>query len=885
MTTSKKYLLLPNQEYYIRLLLGFIFIWFFDFSVYGQAQIKKTLEATDYNLWGTLYLEQVSKNGNWTSYKMNYNSVSDTLYIKKRDGKRLYRFATIANGSFCGEKYYAFLEENKTLIVLNLNTGIQKEIRNIQAFEFSVDEKCLITHEINDDKRSLVIRKADGLILKVIDNVISYSLNKFNDDLLSCISEPNSKKVILQSLKNLESQELVAEERAGVFTKFTWQQGGRNVAFIHQLENIQEKVTKNQVYFYQPASKNRYVFDSDKLKEHQKAKRISDPVMSRLTISDNGEKVFFGIEAIQKEELFNKDSLQIWSGNDITVYSEQKQANLWKTLPSIVAWSPKTDSLLQLSTSERPVIFFNGNYEYCITYALDKIGPQYKLLPDVDYYITNLNTGATTLWISQQSTAMNNMSISPNGSYIAYYRDDGYWVYDFLTNKHTNVTKQLDVKWQEDDVLGVSSNYGIAGWTNNDETLLIYDKNDLWAINVNGKTAKRITDGYKNHCVYRLVALSFDTVSRTFQREKGKSINFNNSVLFKYNTDTENGYRILKPDEKWYTIEIGEMAVSNIQKASHNNTYIYLTQRYNKPPTIQITDKNSSNPNSLVQSNLCHYNYLWGYTEVVEYKNSEGENLKGILYYPAGYENGKKYPMIVNIYDKQLHYLHSYINPSEENIIGFNVTNFTTKGYFVLRPDIVYEKDNPGGSATDCTVAATKAVIQKGIVKEDKIGLIGHSFGGYETNIIITQTNLFAAAVSGAGISDIISFYLSIGEITGVPEIFRFENQQWRMKQPLFDNVESYLQNSPVIKAKQVKTPLLLWTGERDNQVNYNQSVSYYLALRRLGKKQILLVYPNEGHVVLQPGFQKDLTLRIQDWFDYYLKDKQSSQWIINGIK
>lgn len=885
METLRKHLLQPNQPNYIRLLSGFIFIWFLHFPVCGQTQIKKTLEAADYKLWGTLYLDQVSKNGNWVSYKMNYNSVSDTLYVKKRDGKKLYRFATIATGSFCGEKYYAFLEDGTTLTVLELNTGVQKELRNVDSFEFSTDERYLITHEITENNKSLVIRKADGSVVKVIDNVISYSLNKFNDDLLSFISEPGSKKVVLHSLKNLKTQELVAEEREGSFTKFTWQTEGEHVAFIHQLENTQKNSTMNQVYFYQPVSKKRYVFDSKKLEKHQEAKRISDPIMSRLTISDNGEKVFFGIEPIEKEELFHKDSLQIWNGNDITVYSEQKYGNLWKTPPHMVAWHPQTDEFLQISTSRHPVIFFNGNYEYCITYALDEIGPQYKLLPDTNYYITNLKTGETTLWLSGQSTAMNDISISPNGSYIAYYRDNDYWVYDFLTNQHANITKQMNVKWQEDDVLGVSSNYGIAGWTFNDNTLLIYDKNDLWAIDINEKVSRRITDGYKNHCIYRLVSFSSDAVSRTFQREKSKSINLENPLLFKYSTDTESGYRILNPDGKWHTIEIGEMAVSNIKKASSNDTYVYFTQRYDQPPRIRISDKNSSNPKNLAQSNLCHYDYLWGYTEVIEYQNSVGKNLKGILHYPAGYEKGKKYPMVVSIYDKQLQHLHSYINPSEENMIGFNVTNFTTKGYFVLRPDIVYEKNNPGISATDCTVAATKAVIKKGLVKEDKIGLIGHSFGGYETNIIITQTDIFAAAVSGAGISDLTGFYLSIGEATGVPEIFRFENQQWRMKQPLFDDVESYLRNSPVIQAKKVETSLLLWTGERDNQVNYNQSIAFYLALRRLGKKQILLVYPNEGHIISQSDFQKDLTLRVQDWFDYYLKDKLPSQWIVNGLK
>lgn len=159
--------------------------------------------------------------------------------------------------------------------------------------------------------------------------------------------------------------------------------------------------------------------------------------------------------------------------------------------------------------------------------------------------------------------------------------------------------------------------------------------------------------------------------------------------------------------------------------------------------------------------------------------------------------------------------------------------------------------------------------------------MFGHSFGGYETNFIISQTNIFAAAVSGAGISDIISMYFNIGKSFDFQsDMFRFENQQWRMGKSLYDDKEAYLRNSPIMHAENVKTPLLLWTGKNDRIVPWNQSISYYLALRKLGVKNEMLVYPDEEHSLANPSNQTDLSKRMMAWFDHLLKGYPEPEWI-----
>ena len=240
--------------------------------------------------------------------------------------------------------------------------------------------------------------------------------------------------------------------------------------------------------------------------------------------------------------------------------------------------------------------------------------------------------------------------------------------------------------------------------------------------------------------------------------------------------------------------------------------------------------------------------------------------------------------MVVHIYDVMSDELHQYVNPSFLNPEGFNVTNYALNGYFVLMPDIIYKMGNPGSSAVDCVTAGVNAVIAKDIVDKDKVGLYGHSFGGYETNFIISQTNIFAAAVSGAGVSDIISYYFNIsrnGDFRS--DMWRFENQQFRIGKSLYEDKEAYISNSPIMYAENVKTPLLLWAGKNDRIIPWNQSVTYYLALQRLGVKNMLFAYPDEDHSLENAENQTDLSKRMMAWFDYFLKEKPTQSWISEG--
>jgi dipeptidyl aminopeptidase/acylaminoacyl peptidase len=301
-------------------------------------------------------------------------------------------------------------------------------------------------------------------------------------------------------------------------------------------------------------------------------------------------------------------------------------------------------------------------------------------------------------------------------------------------------------------------------------------------------------------------------------------------------------------------------------------------EHYHLSPQLGVKFKDRKEK-ILYRSNTQQKHFQWGFSKLITYENSKGQVLNGALFYPAGYDADKNYPMVVYIYERVSDVYKQYINPSLLNQDGFNISNLTTQGYFVFLPDIAYKEGEPGNSALDCVTAAVNEVLAHESVDPNRLGLFGHSFGGYEVNFIVTQSNMFAAVISSSGMSDNITNYLSVCWNIKKPNGWRYEFNQSRMGISLFDGLQKYLDDSPIMFANQVQTPVLLWSGDSDRQVNYTQSLEFHLALRRLQKPNILLLYEGENHTIMRKENQLDLTHRTQEWFDYYLKGARKPDW------
>jgi dipeptidyl aminopeptidase/acylaminoacyl peptidase len=341
------------------------------------------------------------------------------------------------------------------------------------------------------------------------------------------------------------------------------------------------------------------------------------------------------------------------------------------------------------------------------------------------------------------------------------------------------------------------------------------------------------------------------------------------------------GYSILEKG-KIISLVGGLRQISRLEMIS-NTEYAYVSESFSTPPSIKYREKGIKET-TVFQSNPHYKKYSWGTSEMIHYEVN-GRQLNGALYYPAGFDPSVKYPMIVYIYDTVSRGVFLYKNPSQYDFLGFNLTHYTLNGYVVLLADIAYGAGSPGIDATNCVSAAVDKVFKMGFVDARKIGLIGHSFGAYETNFIITNTNIFAAAVSGSGVSDNIAHYFTYNKDQSRAEGWRYERQQYRMGKSIYEAQSDYIRNSPVLQASSITTPSLTWAGGQDRNVKPEQSLIFYLALRRLAKKHIRLVYPDEGHSISKQKNKLDLNNRINDWFDYFLKGKNNIEWISKGMK
>jgi dipeptidyl aminopeptidase/acylaminoacyl peptidase len=320
--------------------------------------------------------------------------------------------------------------------------------------------------------------------------------------------------------------------------------------------------------------------------------------------------------------------------------------------------------------------------------------------------------------------------------------------------------------------------------------------------------------------------------------------------------------------------------ITRLAKAQDADVYAYVAQSFDDSPDYFV-GRSFADARQVSRTNPFHDEYAWGHSELMTFRNAHGVPLQGILTYPADYQPGRQYPMVVYIYEKLSQTLHGYVAPSERQ--PYNIAAFSAHGYFVLRPDIVFRPRDPGYSAVESVVPAVRAVVEKGLVDPKRVGLMGHSWGGYETAFLATHTSTFAAAIAGAPLTNLVSMYGYTSGNTGMPESGHFEVGQERMQVPLWEDPQAYVRNSTVFALDSLRTPLLVEFGDKDGNVNFWQGVELYNAARRLGKNFVMLVYNDENHGLAKKKNQVDYHRRQIEWFDHYLNGAPAPKWITEG--
>ncbi len=578
------------------------------------------------------------------------------------------------------------------------------------------------------------------------------------------------------------------------------------------------------------------------------------------------------------DEADDQPTVDIWHWKDIEVMAYQsKNANQDGRRNLLAALQVDSGILTQLGhqVTEQITPLKHSNLAYAAEwkdYALERsIGR-----PFADISLVDLTSGQRTK-IREKLSEDRYLEASPGGRYLAYLDHDQYNVFDVTTKATVNITKNIKtsfVNLESDSTAPEKPPFGVAGWTKNDADIILYDKFDLWKVSPDGKNAVRLTNGTADQIRHRYVRLDPEEESIDLSKPVYLSLF---GVWSK-----KSGYAVLRPGASAPEKLIwADKNIERLAKASDAPVFEYVSETYEESPNVFVAGPDLKDAKRLSDTNSFQAKYAWGHSELIDYKDSHGTRLQGSLYYPAGYEAGKKYPMVVYMYEKLSDGLHHYNAPSERSY--YSTSAFTTHGYFLLQPDIVFQRSDPGLSVADCVTAAVKKVLEKGTVDEKKIGVVGHSWGGFDAAFLATHTHIFAASVAGAPITDLVSNYGNHHWSSGIAETDHIETGQQRMGVPLYEDLPAYIRNSAVFAVSTMTTPLMIEVGDADGTVFYHQGVELYNIARRAKKNVVLLVYQGEDHGLRKKADQVDYQHRIFAWFGHYLKDEPAPTWITEG--
>jgi dipeptidyl aminopeptidase/acylaminoacyl peptidase len=467
---------------------------------------------------------------------------------------------------------------------------------------------------------------------------------------------------------------------------------------------------------------------------------------------------------------------------------------------------------------------------------------------------------------------------SPGGRYVAYFKNDHYWTVDLGTGKEVNITAGLAgsfVDRESDATVDQKPPFGLAGWSQDDRTLLLYDKFDIWEIKPDGSGAVRLTNGATEQVRHRVVRL--DPEAEWIDRSRPLIVS-----QFGIRTKRSGYARVEGASAPTVTTLLAlDKRVDRLAKAKDADRYAYMVQGFDDSPDYFVGGAALADAQQISITNPFMSDYAWGRATIVDYRSQSGQALQGALFYPANYEPGKRYPMVVYMYEKLSDGVHQFSVPSERDY--YNAAAFTTRGYFYLQPDIVFRPREPGQSVIDCVVPAVQQVVKMGLADAAKVGILGHSWGGFDSVYLATHTDVFAAAVAGAPITDLVSNYGNHHWSSGIAETDHIETGQQRMQVPIYEDLQAYIRNSAVYRAHVMKTPLLVMTGDNDGTVHWHQGVELYNIARRAGKHVVLLQYGGEDHALRKRANQIDYHHRIFEWFDHYLGGASATSWMTKG--
>ena len=870
----------------------------------GLAQNNdRAMTIDDLATWERITQQAISDDGRWVACRMEPWEGNASVWLYAAKGDVVARFKPATDFKFSSSSHFLVVKEVPAVATVD-----SLKLRKTKADQMPMDR--------------LVIRSMEGKS-ETIDSLRNYKLAASAD----WIAYQRGRKDSTLYVRNLEGTKQLTfptvtayqfAKKSGMLT-FTSADAAQAGLFTVDPEQGKAKQIKagkgeyRQVAFDEQGDRLAFLYCAEKdsaykaltlyLSEQQAPAKVvaargnkafpADWVISEfgeLQFSKSGARLYFGTspEPRQKDTTQlaeNRPNVQVWSWNEPVQYTVQeynKAKDLKKNYRAV--YNIGKGTLVQLADKELPNIQLavegDGDLALLSTSTPYSLSSMWEGRTRNDYYTVNVETGART---SFATADYGRYRISPAGKYAYWYGEtDSCWYTRSLAEGtlYKLTTPQTFVAWDIlNDVPDYPSAYGAAGWTADDKELLIYDQYDIWRFDPKGAAAPvcLTKDGRNAKRSYHVVQL--DKEARTIDLAKPQ--------LLVALDETTKGYAYYEArlDGKSAPKKLigGDYMLRTIVKAKNTNDVIYTIENYAQYPDLHHSTTAFKQSVKLTDGIAQQARFTWGTAELVKFTSLDGREVSGVIYKPANFDPNKKYPLIVNFYEKNSETLNNYRMPeAHRSTIDYHYYN--SNGYVVFNPDIHYRDGYPGESCYNCVMPGVEYMINTGYIDAKKIGACGHSWGGYQTAYLATRTNLFAAFESGAPVVNMFSAYGGIRWGSGLARAFQYEHTQSRQAGTPWSNPMRYFTNSALFTMDKVQTPILIMHNDADGHVPWYQGIEFFVAMKRLGKTCWMLNYTGEPHWPTKMPNKKDFQIRMAQFFNHYLKGEPMPKWMSEGV-
>lgn len=788
------------------------------------------------------------------------------------------------------------------LIILNPATDRKDTLRHIDSYSFNQDGTILVMTSKKDKKDSLsatavMIARAPAQIDTIACGAESYSRLTFSDaeDQLVFLGSTDTSK------NRNKCQALYLTGIQVLKTGKTVQQARTHQPLAEAAADSATVVSKDGRWAYS----TKVIIPQGTRVEGTPGWTLNEN--TELQFTPDGKRLFLGIGAIRPPKDtsivdFETAQLDIWNW-DAVYTPPQQRLNVNKTLKK--TYSATIDlavpgTILPLATSRFASVRLLGgglsewvlvsdNAKYARTSVWD-----YNNRRDIS--LVNVRDGSRK--VVAEGLDAGRFDVSPSGRYLVWFDNDemNWFTYNTQTGEKVNLTAQTGVPFydEEDDHPTAAPAHEFSPkWYKDEDAVLIIDRYDIWKFSPDGESADNLTGGVgrMTHNRFKIVDLKPDT-RKPNERRCGvvRPLDPKQTVyLSVFNEESqENGFGRVNLARPSKTLEYFTDTVTYkyVAGAAGTDRIFYQKGNFRECYDLYLTDNFFKTSTKVSAINPQMAGYRWGSAELFRWKAYDGTPLKGIVYMPDGVKEGEKLPVMIYFYEKNANNLYTFWSPAPSRSI-VNIPFYTSRGYIVFVPDIVYKVGHPGESAYNCICAGAEALCEAyPSADRSRMAIQGQSWGGYQTAWLITRTNMFAAAGSGAPVGNMTSAYGGIRWGSGITRAGQYEHGQSRIGKSMWEPgaLELYIENSPVFHLDKVQTPVLIMHNDADGAVPWYQGIEFFSDLRRLDKPAWLLQYNKEAHNLVERRNCKDLSVRLQQFFDHYLKGAPMPAWMKTGV-